>query len=342
MSSPRRTVSYKGLNILHNGFECYSRCRFCIIKRARINNVSLDRALAQVDRFYQWNQARGGDDFRVFISYGRGFNYDVASAEKIVQLAQRIGEDATEITLGGLEMMPDTELYNWLKARYAIGMNQIRLSMAGTQALHDRWVGREGDYAFHLRAARMAADIGYRRNEWIFVTRSTLPYLAELVKELDAIPGGHYRGFRMMNWEQYPRRAEEERLTREIFNQLPDFVLNNIQFGEELKTEQEWIDEIRSWPHECVHEFYYLNLKLDAATIGALEKGNCDDIIADLTQRSSEIYEAIPTMKTLGETYGDSTNPLMYHRGEMQRKWIIRFLADNPTFKPHRGLTWIY
>ncbi len=337
----KRTVTFKGLNIIHNGFECYSHCRFCIIKRAKTNQIELQRAIAQTDRFHAWKIAKKLENYRVFMSCGRAFNFDLTSAKAIASLVERLNEYEIEISMGGMAFMEEHELETWLRERHEIGIRQIRLSLAGTAPLHDQWVGRPGDFAYHLNAARLAEKIGYQRNEWLFVSRSTIPHLEPLVAELDEIPGCTYRGFRIMNWENSKKLAAKERITRELYNRLPESVRQNIQFADEIKSEQEWLETIRDWPSAPGPEAYYLNLKLTKASIEHLERQSCDDIIADLEDRSRRIYEAIPIMKELGERHGDPHNPLMYHRSEIQRKWIQCYLQET-SFKPERGLSWIY
>jgi len=243
--------------------------------------------------------------------------------------------------MGGIEFKTDDVLRPWLRERRDVGMEVIRLSLAGTQALHDKWVGRKGDFDFNLRAARKASEMGYKRDEWLLVSRSTIPHLEALVALLDDIPGRAYRGFRLLTWGNAPRKLEaRERITLDMFENLPGWVRKDFQHTAILKSEREWTEEVLKVPDEELAEPYYLILNLDDALMERFETVSCDEIVSDLETRSRRIYDAIPTMKDLGARYGNRENDLMYWRSEMQQEWAGRFLEEE-RIEVEKHITWI-
>ena len=293
-----------------------------------------------MDRLREWRDKHRPDNFRVFINYFRAMNHSPETLATIVQLNQRLGESVPELMMGGIEFKTDAELKSWLRERRDAGIKVIRLSLAGTGPLHDKWVGRPGDFEFTLRAARLAAELGFARDEWLLVSRSTIPHLGDLTAQLDEIPARAYRGFRMITWGHSKKLEAQERITRDIYNGLPEWVRRDFQLEPYLKTEREWTEEVEQLPHEEPPEPFYLILNLEDAMMPRLESSSCGEIIADLENRSRRIYEAIPTMKELGAKYGDLENDRMYHRSEIQQDWIRSFLNESH-LEIERGLTWI-
>jgi hypothetical protein len=336
----KRSVSFIGLCTNHVGFICHNHCRFCVLGRKRTNNIPFSNVVALVDRLREWKDEHRPENFRVFINYFRAMNWDPKTLASISQLNRRLGEGAPELMMGGIEFKTDKELESWLQERRDLGINVIRLSLAGTQPLHDKWVGRQGDFEFNLRAARMAAELGFKRDEWLLVSRSTIPHLEELTAQLDEIPGRAYRGFRMITWGRSKKLEAQERITRNIYNELPEWVRKDFQLTPYLKTEREWVEEVQHLPDEEPPEPFYLILNLKDALMPRLESSSSDEIIEDLENRSRRIYEAAPTMKDLGARHGNKGNDWMYHRSEIQQEWIRRFLhASQLEFE--QGLTWI-
>lgn len=337
----KRRVHFKGLCINQVCFPCFNHCRFCIIGRKRTNNIKFNDVVTLVDRFRKWNGDRQLNGYRVFVNFFRAYNQEIGEIDEICGVARRLDEMIPELCMGGIKFMSDDDLKVWLQERRDIGMDQIRLSLAGTRALHDSWVGRQGDFDFNLRAAKLACEMGYGRNEWLFISRSTIPLLGDLVRMLDEIPGRRYRGFRIMNWARSEKLASQERLTKEEYASIPEWIYRDIQFKDEVKSEREWLEEIRCWPDRDDAREYYLIMNLEDNMMSSLMDVSCDDIVSDLEARSRAVYDALPVMKDLGLRYGNEKNNQIFHRGEIERSWIKRFV-DDKGLSLEQGLTWLY
>lgn len=331
-----------GLCVNHIGFSCHNHCRFCALghKRGK-NNIPFANVVALMDRLREWKGQNRPENFRLFINYFRAMNHDREMTVAMSRLDQRLREPQKELMMGGIEFKTDDVLKEWLRERRDVGMEVIRLSLAGTQPLHDKWVGRQGDFEFNLRAAWLASEMGFKRDEWLLVSRSTIPHLEALVALLDEIPGRAYRGFRLLTWGNTSKKLEEqERITRDMFEALAEWVRRDVQHTAILKSEREWTEEARALPDEEPPEPVYLILNLEDALMGRLEATSCNEIVADLESRSRQIYEAVPTMKDLGARYGNRENDRMYWRSEMQQVWAKRFLEEE-RIEVERHMTWI-
>lgn len=338
----KRSVTFIGLCVNHVGFPCHNHCGFCVLgHRRKKNSIPFSRVVALMDRLRDWRNRNRPKDFRLFINYFRAMNHDRETTVAMSQLDRRLRESPRELMMGGIEFKTDDELKPWLQERRDVGMKVIRLSLAGTQPSHDKWVGRPGDFDFNLRAARLASEIGFERHEWLLVSRSTIPHLEALVARLNEIPGRVYRGFRLLTWGNAPKKLEErERITREMFEALPEWVRKDVQHTSILKSEREWTEEARKLPDEEPPEPFYLILNVEDASMEWLEATSCDAIVSDVEERSRRIYETVPTMKALGAMYGNRENECMYWRSEMQHVWARRFLEEEG-LEVEKHLTWV-
>ena len=338
----KRSVAFIGLCINHIGFACHNHCRFCVLGHRRTkNNIPFPRVEALVERLRDWRDRNRPENFRLFINYFRAMNHDLETTIAMSRLDKRLSEPQKELMMGGIEFKTDDVLRPWLRERRDVGMEVVRLSLAGTQPLHDKWVGRGGDFEFNLRAAWLASEMGYKRDEWLLVSRSTIPHLEALVRLLDEIPGRAYRGFRLLTWGNAPKKLEaQERITRDMFENLPGWVRKDFQHTAILKSEREWTEEVRNLPDKEPSEPFYLILNLEDALMERLESSSCEEIVSDLEERSRRIYEAVPTMKELGAKYGTRENEGMYWRSEMQHAWARRFLEEEK-IEVEKHMTWI-
>jgi hypothetical protein len=337
----KRSVTFKGLCINHVGFSCENHCRFCVLGRKRPNNIELDRVISLVDRLREWRDQNRAADYRVFINYFRGMNYTPEALAAMQSLNKRLGEEKMQLMMGGIEHKTDEELRAWLQVWNDAGIEVIRLSLAGTREVHDSWVARPGDFDFNLRAARIAAELGFQRDEWLLVSRTTIPYLKSLTDQLDEIPGRLYRGFRLTTWGNSPKLAAQEQLTRTEFEQLPEWVLKDFQHTAHVKSEREWISDAAKLPDEEAAEAYFLLLYIEDANMDWLESASCDEIVAELERRSLQIYNTVPTFKELGQQYGDTRSELLYWESGIRQEWVRRFVAATGAAFEKR-VTWIY
>ena len=270
-----------GLGMSFVTAPCAGHCRFCAIGESPVVNLCMGRIVPQVERFAAWSRSRG-DGFRFEYSVGRAFNWDVETLREIYRLADECisrpacAEPRTiRLQLGGVYHRSDDELERWLRERQALGVTSLISSLAGTASLHDRWVGRRGDFDFHMRALYLGTAMGFSHYDVLFLTKSTLPLLDDLIDTLDAIPNLDARAIRQIHRSGRAKRMEHERITEQDLEELPDRVVSCFEVArDELKSERQWIDLIEDGYQEPPAELM-VSLVLSEANIAAVESGSC-------------------------------------------------------------------
>ncbi len=160
------------------------------------------------------------------------------------------------------------------------------------------------------------------------MTKSTIPQLEPLMTILDRIPGSSVREIQPLAYTGLARNLEEERITRELVEGLPERVLQYAAV-KDLKTEKEWI--------ACLGDGYLypsaskktIFLRLSEQSIEEMEAKSCDEIMDDLKGRYAKVHAVLPELNELSKMYGDPSNMRLYSVGELERKWNQRFLKDN-------------
>ena len=132
----------------------------------------------------------------------------------------------------------------WLAERRDAGIEWVGASFAGHGAIHDRWNGRQGDFDFLTRIQRIAADLGMKRMERLFVIKSLLPDLDESIERLNLIPGQVRRFLCLFYYRGYAVRFEDDRITEEIRDGLPKHIAALIGDLGEWRSEREWLKSV--------------------------------------------------------------------------------------------------
>jgi hypothetical protein len=238
--------------------------------------------------------------------------------------------DVLPVLLGGVHWRPDDEMRRWLKRRQEIGFNSVVASFAGHGEFSDRWNGRKGDFDFQMRALRVAAGLGMELRQRLFLTNSTIPLLDELIEKLDDLPGrvGDRCIFPLF-YLGHARRMEDERITRETFDGLPEYIRRLYRSDwRGWRSEAEWIEFVSK--EDQTPDAVPLPLQLNDSNIDRIESMSCDEIVAGLEKKTRAAYAAIPSRAELCERYGDPSNARIYmFKDEIERKWLDLHLAKN-------------
>jgi hypothetical protein len=262
---------------------------------------------------------------------GRSHNFDVNTLKGVMELGFRPGMHLDLILLGGLYWRPDDEMSAWLKERQDIGIRVVVGSFAGYGKFHDAWAGRRGDFDFQMRTLATAADLGMEQHQRLFLTNSTIPLLDGLIERLDALSGQvEDRCVYPLFYCGRARRMEDERITRETLDTLPEKIRRLYRSDwENWRSEEEWVESVRR--EDEASEEVTLSLELTEENIDRVESMSCDDIVAELEEKTHQAYAAIPSRAELCEKYGDPSNTRIYmFRNDIERKWLDLHLAKKP------------
>jgi hypothetical protein len=326
-----RSIEVEGIWIHTNIIPCANRCGYCQVGRKKIWNIRFSRVAALLDRFTQWKEERGLQDFQVGHWVGYTHDFSLSDLLEVKRLYNRKDWSLELILLGGLPDRSKDKLKGWLRERQEAGFTSVVASFMGYGEFHDRWNGRRGDFERLMETQRIAADLGMDLQQRIFLTRGTIPMLDGLLEKLDELPG------KVIVREAYPLfysgkavKLEKERITEETLNSLPEHIKKLYRSDwKNWQSERQWIKTVMGEAE--TPEKLSVSLILNESNIDRYESMSCEAILAELESRTRDAYSAIPGRRELCEQCGDASNTRIYmFRHDIERKWLDTFLRKTP------------
>jgi hypothetical protein len=319
---PREIVG-KGLRFSLRHAPCAHVCRYCLISESRKGSaLPFARFETLVHRFHDWRQAER-PDLEIGIFVGPSYDYDIETLKGVARLRERRGAKFRILNLGSLRIRHGEELVSWLEERQAAAIAGLHTSLAGVDAIHDRWNGRAGDFEYQLGILRLGGERRMVRQEKLFLTKNTLPAFGGLLDLLDTLPGElRSRSVSPFFYAGLAARYEDERLTEDDRDKLPERIsqLRSGKFGEWL-SERVWIPlmmETASAPRRLL-----LKLDVDESNIDWLEKASCEAIFAERELEYRESYRATPALDELCDRYGNTNNRRIYAMSrDVEGRWL--------------------
>jgi hypothetical protein len=215
-----------------------------------------------------------------------------------------------------------------LLQRKARGLERIHGVFVGCGDVHDRWVGRRGDYEFLLQTFDTALNIGLTYSVTMYLTKTTLPMLEQLSSRLaELLSPPQYRHVRQFYYGGYAAFHEAERITASDLERAPVWARESFRQHFDPQPERHWAELIRAEAAGPVD--VHLNVELTPSNIVEFETRSCDDLHADLMARARTQFDKLPALPVLAEDHADTANPALYERFEVTRLWTDRFLAAN-------------
>ncbi|UJB66738.1 hypothetical protein YS110_19185 [Acidovorax sp. YS12] len=318
------------MRIEANAAPCAHICRYCCIGD-RTPKFPFARWLSFVGRFIDWGKAHGPEGISLDGGFLPSYNFDITTFIEFDAWYQRThGSKMKWIQLGGLPLMEEWQMRHWLTERQAVGAENVHASFVGHGAVHDRWNGRRGDFDFLMRTLRTARELGFTNSIALFLTKSSLPLMEELLEKLDALPPTcEERHVRPFYYQGHGAHRESEYITEEDRERLPRCVTDLIGEYWNLRSEREWIEVIRS--EKPVPTDIGLHLVLTPQNIDRLEATACGDIFADLEARARATLSTLPSLHELADIYGDRNGTKIFmSESEVDRLWLHRFLDEHP------------
>ncbi|WP_026595648.1 hypothetical protein [Methyloferula stellata] len=331
-----RAIDVQGIRIFAKTAPCAHSCRYCLVGQKKIVDVAFPRFVAIVERFIEWRSESGLSNFSILAGVEDSYEFSVEILKALFELQSKIGrnEGSDGIKLGGLKWRSESDMRTWLTERRDMAnLKIVHASLAGCGSTHDRWNGREGDFEFLFQTMRTAAEIGLRVHQRLFVVRSTLPVLADLIDKLDEIPVKALRYLSTFVYQGLATRLEEERITEAMRDQLPACLGEiSMRAGTQWLSEREWIGEYKDKIDADKPRKLRLDLEITDANIDQLEHMSCEEIVAGLTSKTAKTYAMFPSRSKLLKECADRSNRLIYASlRELEHKWFDRYLIKNPS-----------
>ncbi|MDR1085439.1 MAG: hypothetical protein LBP22_11440 [Deltaproteobacteria bacterium] len=165
--------------------KCSNQCRYCQLAYKKPANFSVSRYAAVVDKFLDY-KAKTGFDVRQWL----GYSYDFSSDDfgLFAALHRRVFDcDLKVLLLGGLPLMTGEQLAGWFSQRRNLGSESVIASFYGSDVNHDYLSSRKGHFDWLISSQNVAARLGLKNHQKIFLTKPVLPYVDEILDRLEEV-----------------------------------------------------------------------------------------------------------------------------------------------------------
>ncbi|MDD2839270.1 MAG: hypothetical protein PHX59_09975 [Sulfuricurvum sp.] len=329
---PRR-FNTTGIYINSGLASCAYHCRYCQLVHIKPTTFGVDRFVGVIEKFLDYKEKNNLCEFD--IGFWNGYSYDcsLCDFQKELDLHKKIGDWELKILLlGGIPHMADDVLQQWFSDRKAIGSEFASASYFGYGEMHDYWNNMKGNFDFLINAQKVAVKAGLYNEQRLFLTNSTLPIMEQLLDKLDAeVPDVRKREGYPLFYSGLARRYENERVSMEILDAQSERV-QAIYRGDKAnwKSERDWIEFSRTAGPK--YESGSVTLTLTDQNIDQIEAISCEEIMDDLSRRTQDAYNSVPSRDELADKYSDPDNNKIYmFLWDMECLWIDRYLKENPT-----------
>lgn len=313
-----RTVS---INVCNLCVPCENRCRYCLLSwDGKLLGVDYDRSAAYAWRFYAWLKENRPD---LSFAFYYGYSMDHPKLLKTVDFLREIGSPGGKfLQFDGMKFRNDREIRELLTDLKAHGVELIDLTFYGTQAYHDRFAARPGDFDYMMRILRIANEVGLAVSAGIALNHENACQAGELLNQLQVhelnrifcfVPHSEGRGetlepvrFRLSDYDALPDRVKA------VFNR------------QRFRPEGEWVREGSfSVPQKRV-----LTVGLTPENVGFFENMDFAGTIAYLEKLDDDYYAAISNLPTLARRYGDPVGERFYSERDLYLTYQRRYIAE--------------
>lgn len=313
---------------------CCNHCRFCSVGKKRFDDISFSQFVKVMERFLEWKE-RGGriPVFAPAIQHTHALlSYE--QSQKFLELCARGNCTPLPLQMNGCIFMPQDDMYSLLERHRRAGYDRLSLTFCGNRSVHDLWAGRRGEFDFLLKIARITAQLGYHRQEQIFLSKSSIPVLDELLDQLDELPGEHTRSIYPFNYIGFAQKLENERINSDDLLSVPDKAKPYIELidgihNEPYRSESEWIDWVKKNYDNDAPRDRFLGITLSEESLPQLLSEDCDKIYDDYYTRFNNVYQQIPEITELADRFGDHDNDKLYALYELERKWVEAYVTKH-------------
>ena len=313
-----KTVS---INVMNLCVPCENRCKYCLLSYdGNVSGADYQRSERYAKRFYEWLKENRPD-----LSFLFGFGYSMEHPDLLgaIDFCRSIGSATGEfLQFDGMKFRTDEELASLLRQLQRHGIKLIDLTFYGTEAYHDRFAARAGDYRLMMRTLRQANDLGLDVTVSIPITHENAEQLDALMAELE-----QYRTQRITcfvpHCEGRGKLLDAVRFSERDYAALSENVRRRFNTSR-FKTEKEWL--------RCgfpLNEKRVLTVTLTGENIAFFESLPFEETIAYLEKLDDDYYSAIPTAEELSAIYGDPQGEYFYSARDLYMHYQRRFITDN-------------
>ena len=334
----RELCKIAGITFMRYAAPCSNFCKFCSAGVKKFDNVTFDTFARIVRRFVGWSAERDENPptsaamqyTHAYLSYER--------SKEFLDLCPPGRYEPLPLQMNGCRFMPDDELADLFDRHRRAGYPKYNITICGDRRLHDRWVGRAGEFESFARMARVAAPLGYLRIENMFLSRSSIPVLDSVMETLDTFPGPSKRQIVPFMYIGNARNLEDERVTAEDLLAISPAARPFIEWDPErpdftalrgFDSETTWVDRYANGYRRRDVQERYLMVRVTEENAEELLTRDCGEVFEEYAERYLGVFEQIPEFDELCRRYGDPGNPRLYRGFELERKWVEHFVKEN-------------
>lgn len=315
-----KTVS---VNIENLCAACHCSCRHCLLNsRHKATGVEYARGEAFARSFYAWMKEHCPEKMGM---YYVGYCMDFPEITRYISyFREQTGMD--HLMFDGVGIRNREETTQFLREIRQAGIGEIHLTFYGTEAYHDRFAGRKGDFAYMMQVTELAHHFGLKVSAGIMLTRENKGQMDALFAVLaDAgildpyvlLPHAKGRG----------EKLSHLRLTDADWEELPEHIRAMLP-RDRYKTEAQWLEEGK-FPEAGAR---HLTLSLTPDNIERLESMDPGEIIRELEAMDDAFYAKLPDMQTLAQQYGQRENRQLFRYRDWGLQLQKRYMKEHPIY----------
>lgn len=309
-----------GIYIFNLNTACCNRCRYCLLSwDGKTLGVENQRAIQYADSFYHWlKENRPEMQFTFYF----GYSMDTSHLLDNIAFMKKIGSPGSKfLQFDGMQMRNDNELQLFLAGLSNVGIETLGFTFYGTEAYHDKFAGRVGDFDLMLRTIKIALSIGIKAEVGIPVTKENLSQLEDL---LDLFADKNIRLFLFTpHCGGRGQHLLSAKITIDDALSMSGKVKSYFNRNNN-KTPCEWLENP---PQDATKRI--LTLSLLTHNFDNLCKQSFEQTLNALEKRDEEFYKIIPSFKTLLNLYADKEDTHLYTKKDLYLFYIRRYIKEN-------------
>lgn len=301
---------------------CYNHCRYCLLSwNGKVEGADWDRSVNLAERFLEELRDR-----RPEMNSGFSFGYSMEHPDLkgALRTLRRLGSPTADfLQCDGMKMRNDTECAELMGMLRDEGIRQLNFTLYGLSDYHDRFAGRNGDFALNLRMMRAANAAGLPFSTGIPLTAENIRQVDDLVDVLR--DHGSEKVFLTI-----PHEEGRGKLLRAVRLRMPEFLELSAQTQKLLnralyRTEGDWLREA-----EPIHDTKRtVMIALRADNMDAYEGRDVLSILREIEALDEAYYAAFPSFPELAKQYGDPKGDQLYRIRDLYYHYRAQYALDH-------------
>ena len=297
---------------------CACRCRYCLLSWDGVTHgADWERSKRCAAAFGSWIKEQR-PELRFQFSFG--YSMEHPALPEALDFLREIGSVGAEyLQCDGLRIRTPDETDDFVRMLREHGVRHLNFTVYGTEAYHDRFAGRKGDFRWLLALRAAARKAGLETSVGVPLNRENAAQIDELLDVLGPagvrlfIPHAEGRGAQL---EPIRLRMEDDSHLSETAKAL----LNRRVY----RTEAEWIADPPPAPTERS-----LLLSLTPENITDFEQSDFADILAGAEALDEAYYAPFPPIEELMRLYGDPTGDAFFGARDLAARYQKRWLREH-------------